>query len=552
MYKEYTYEEGINRLPEVLTQMGFSSFRPGQEAPVKDIMQGNDSVCILATGGGKTAIFTIPAIAMNWSIIVFSPLVALMRDQEQSLNRKGIKAASVNSKQDMYTNTHALQDWQRGNLQVLYVAPERINDAAFLAAANLRKPDMVVVDEAHCISQWSDTFRPAYVQCGDFIKTYNPKVVVAVTATATNKDIEDIKEKLHIEQAHLHRYYVPRLNLNLHGEVVMETNDIYRKTLNAVRSVKGSCIVYCQTIEDVENYTKYLADHGESVTFYHGKMYPPQLKDINQDQFMSGRARICVATNAFGMGIDKPDIECVVHTNPPGSIEAVQQEIGRAARDGREAHCYMFMSMRGASMQEYFWNKSNPDSFSVRAAYAYLTQICPSDGVINITVATLAEKIGSTCADGVLFYLESRGCVIRTKNNSKVYTFKDPGEDIEKFSKATRPLVEVIRNYGLKTGTEENCTVYKLDLDFMLNKLGGAESTLKSKIRQIQKDNHILNVPPFRGTSTKLVKAPTDEDVAYADQRRKAEWDKIQKVREYIICPDKQKHTFLQSYFEVN
>lgn len=551
MDKELTYEEGIQRLPDVIKQMGFTELRPGQKAPIDHIMNGDDTICILATGGGKTAIFTIPALARNWRMIVFSPLIALMRDQEQSLNRKGIKAACINSGQDEESNRSALEDWNRGHLQVLYIAPERLEKENFINVVNMSPPDMVVVDEAHCISQWATTFRSAYLKCGEFVAKYNPKVVVAVTATATDEIVADIRSKLRIEEAVLCQNYVPRTNLKLSSEVVDEESAVFRKTLATVRSVKGPCIVYCPTVKDVASYASFLEQAGESVTVYHGQLNP-SLKAINQDEFMAGRKRICVATNAFGMGIDKPDIECIVHTGPPKSMEAVQQEVGRAARDGRDAKCKMFMSMHGARMQEFFWNRENPDSRTVKMAYSLLKDICDSDGIAKITCEELCERIGSDCGTNVLSFLEARGCVKRTEASAKVYTFKDPGAELDSFPKTLKQLVELIRTYGIQSGEEEGCKLYKIDLSFLVNKLGVAESTVKAKINQLRKDHKLDNAPPYRGKVTQLLKEPTAEDISAADIRRNDEWGKIEAVRNYILCPDKDKHAFIQKYFELS
>lgn len=411
----------------------------------------------------------------------------------------------------------------------------------------------IAVHNCHTLSEWSDNFRPAYQRCGEFIEEYNPKVVAAFTATATNQVIADVERVLKITDACICRYYPPRENLHLSSEVLTTNDDLYPSILKQVRRVKGSCIVYCQTVKEVSKLTEYLSQSGESVTFYHGQIQETNLKDMNQDEFMSGRARICVATNAFGMGIDKPDIEGVIHAGPPGSVEAVTQETGRAARDGRDAVCHMFMTPSGRWMQEFFWNTSNPDGHTVRDVYNYLKRISGTDGVAYITGKDLCEAVESPSAEGALNYLQACGCVERFDSGIKLYTITLKSPDPESIKATHKKVYDLVQEGGTAAGvSDEGYPVYQIDMAWLVSKLSVLASTVQAKINQLKKDGHIDFIPPFRGKATRLISPPTQEDIDRADQKRSVEWKKIADVREYVETPDDEKQDFLQNYFMID
>lgn len=544
--------EGQARIPEVLAQMGYASLREGQETPINCIMAGRDTICILPTSFGKSACFAIPTVAMNWHTIVFSPLVALMRDQVQSMNRMGIRAGCVNSSQTDAQNFLTLREWSEGRLQMMYVAPERINNPQFQMAIKATPVDLVVLDEAHVLSQAVSSFRPAYRACGELVSQYNPKVIAAFTATATSEIVEDVKNVLKMNNTCICRYYVARNNIELHSEVLEDNNMLKPKLIEKLATIKGSCIIYCQTVREVGEITEFLQQQGESVTFYHGQITQDGVRASNMDAFMAGRARICVATNAFGMGVDKPDIEGIIHVGCPSSIEAVAQETGRAARDGRKAVCYMFETPASRWMQEFFWDSSNPDSDSVRRAYQFIKRAANSDGVAYVKVTDIIDAVGSKSAEGALNFLQSRGCVDRFAPEEQLYTFGDRSMALDDLPKTLQPMVECIREYGTVVGESEEGNIYQIDFAYLHSKLGQAEATIKSKIRQLAKENYFNVTLPFSGKATRIIHPPTDEDLEAADAKRVSELEKIEDVRKYVRCPDEEKHTFLLKYFQLN
>lgn len=549
-FKEFA--EGQEKIPEVLEQMGYTSLREGQEAPINCIMAGRDTICILPTSFGKSACFAIPTVAMGWHTIVFSPLVALMRDQVQSMNRLGIRAGCINSSQPDAQNYLTLREWTEGRLQLMYVAPERISNTQFQSAVKAVKPDLVVLDEAHVLSQAVSSFRPSYRACGELVATYEPKVIAAFTATATSEIIDDVRSVLKMNNACLCRYYVARDNIELHSEVLEENNQLKPKLLEKLKTITGSCIVYCQTVKEVGDITDFLQQHGESVTFYHGQITQDSVRASNMDAFMAGRARICVATNAFGMGVDKSDIEGIIHIGPPSSLEAVAQETGRAARDGRKAVCYMFETPSSRFMQEFFWDSSNPDGDSVRRAYQLLKRSADSDSVAYIKTKDVADTLGTRSAEGALNFLQSCGCVERFTPETHIYTFGDKSKALDDFPKTLKPMVEAIRTLGTVVGESEEGAIYQMDFGYLHSRLGQAEATVKSKIRQLATEDYFYVTPPFSGKATRLLHAPTEEDLNKADAKRASELEKIEWVRNYVRCPDEEKHAFLLKYFQLN
>lgn len=546
------FTEGQRRIPEVLAQMGYSALREGQETPINCIMAGKDTICILPTSFGKSACFAIPTVAMRWHTVVFSPLVALMRDQVQSMNRMGIRAGCVNSSQQDAQNYTTLREWAEGRLQMMYVAPERISNPQFQQALQATPVDLVVLDEAHVLSQAVSSFRPSYRACGELVSQYNPKVIAAFTATATEEIVEDVKKVLHMNNACLCRYYVARNNIELHGEVLPQNSDLKPALVEKLKTIKGSCIVYCQTVREVGDITEFLQQQGESVTFYHGQITAAGVRESNMDAFMSGRARICVATNAFGMGVDKPDIEGIIHIGLPSSIEAVAQETGRAARDGRRAVCYMFDTPASRWTQEFFWDSSNPDGDSVRRAYQFIKRAADTDGIAYVKTKDIVDAIGSKSSEGALNFLQSRGCVRRFTPQTSIYTFGDKSIPLDDFPKPLKALVQCIREFGIATGESDEGTIYQIDFDYLQSKLGQADSTVKSKIRQLIKDNLFNVTLPFTGKATQIVTPPTVDDLTAADEKRAAEWKKIEDVRAYVKCKDSEKHAFLLKYFQLN
>lgn len=323
---------------------GYNSFRPGQEKLVDAILAGQDVLGIMPTGAGKSLCYQVPALLMSGITLVVSPLISLMKDQVGALNQAGVHAAYINSSLTDNQITKALAFAKQGRYKIIYVAPERLETWGFLDFATHVEISMITVDEAHCISQWGQDFRPSYLKILEFLKKlpYRP-VLTAYTATATAEVRDDIMDILNLRDPFVLTTGFDRENLYY---AVKRPRDKYRELLSYLKEKEekmpgSSGIIYCLSRKNVEEVCYQLREDGFSVTRYHAGLSDEERKE-NQEDFIYDRKQIMVATNAFGMGIDKPDVRFVVHYNMPKNMESYYQEAGRAGRDGEPAECILY------------------------------------------------------------------------------------------------------------------------------------------------------------------------------------------------------------------
>lgn len=331
---------------------GYDTFREGQEQLIDAILSGQDALGIMPTGAGKSLCYQIPALVMGGITLVVSPLISLMKDQVTSLNQAGIHAAYLNSSLTSNQYFKALGLAKQGRYPIIYVAPERLLTESFLDFALEADIRMVAVDEAHCVSQWGQDFRPSYLKITEFIERLPKRPVVsAFTATATAQVRDDIIEILKLQNAKIMTTGFDRSNLFF---AVQTPKDKYRAALEFIRAhEKESGIIYCLTRKVVEEVCEKLMKDGFSVTRYHAGLSDEERRK-NQDDFIFDRCRIMVATNAFGMGIDKSDVRYVIHYNMPKNMESYYQEAGRAGRDGETAQCLLLYSGQDVVTNQLF------------------------------------------------------------------------------------------------------------------------------------------------------------------------------------------------------
>ena len=344
------------------------NFRPMQEEIINSVLSGRDTLALLPTGGGKSVCFQVPALALEGICIVVSPLIALMKDQVETLQSKGIEAVSVVSGMSKREIDIALDSCIYGHVKFLYLSPERLLSELVRERIRYMKVNLIAVDEAHCISQWGYDFRPPYLHIADLRDLHPAVPVLALTATATAEVTEDIQEKLRFRQPAVFRKSFGRKNISY---VVQNEENKLRKLLDIARGVKGSGIVYVRSRKDAAEIAKFYNDNGMKADFYHAGL-ETGLRSQKQENWKYNRNRIIVATNAFGMGIDKADVRFVIHKDPPDSLEAYYQEAGRAGRDEHKAYAVLLYNNADRFKQQRKFELNFPTVDEIKQIYHHL------------------------------------------------------------------------------------------------------------------------------------------------------------------------------------
>ena len=347
---------------------GYDSFRGIQEKVIESVCDGRDTLGLMPTGGGKSICFQVPALALDGLCIVVTPLISLMKDQVLQLKLRGIKAEAVYSGMMRDDIVRVLDNCVHGAYKLLYISPERLSSELFLAKLErLRKVSLIVVDEAHCISQWGYDFRPSYLQVARIRHLLPSDVpVLALTATATPKVVDDIQERLGFREKNVFSMSFERKNLIY---VVRETEDRAGEMLHILQSVpQGSAIVYTRTRQQTVDVARFLEENNITASNYHAGLTDAE-KDYRQANWTKNRVRVMVATNAFGMGIDKPDVRLVIHYNMPDSLEAYFQEAGRAGRDGKTAYAVLLYNKQDVRTLYRRVPEAYPDLEYIRKTY---------------------------------------------------------------------------------------------------------------------------------------------------------------------------------------
>ena len=370
---------------------GYNGFRSIQLDIIESIGNGRDTLGLMPTGGGKSITFQVPALAQEGTCIVITPLIALMKDQVQNLRKKGIKAAAVYTGMLRSEIIKTLENCIFGGIKILYISPERLSSPIFQTKLHHMKVSFITVDEAHCISQWGYDFRPAYLKIAE-IRKLKPAPVLALTATATEKVVDDIQAQLAFQQKNVFRMSFERPNI---AYVVRKTNDKIAELIHILSRINGSAIVYVRSRRRCKELSAILETNGIQSTFYHAGL-EPSVRDERQKLWNDNKKRVIVATNAFGMGIDKPDVRVVIHMDSPDSIEAYFQEAGRAGRDGMKSFAVLLWNNGDPAKLQKRINSNFPPKEFISDVYehlAYFYQI----GVGSGEGHTFSFEIGRFC-----------------------------------------------------------------------------------------------------------------------------------------------------------
>lgn len=528
---------------KLLPRFGLSEFRTGQREVIDAVASGRDVMCVMPTGGGKSLCYQLPSLAREGTTIVVSPLIALMKDQVDSLQQRGIEARLLNSSLTTSEQADVMDQLARGTLDLVYVAPERLRNGRFLESVDNANITLLAVDEAHCVSEWGHDFRPDYARLGQFRRRYLDSVqTIALTATATPTVRQDIAQLLDLQTPEAFVTGFSRDNLRFGVTHVKSDREKDAFLTDYLQQQSGAGIIYAATRKRCEELADWLPEKSRRpIGVYHAGLEPDQRRRV-QDEFMSGRLSAIVATNAFGMGIDKADIRFVVHYNMPGTLEAYYQEAGRAGRDGQLSECRLLFSYSDRYLQEFFIENRYPAKETVRKVYEYLVH--REEDPIELTLDQVraaidvkegTEAIGTSetllAKAGVLRRLDSNSNHAMVRIDSDAPTMLD---FLPKEAKLRRRVMQAIEKIVGKRRKED-----VFIRPTRLADLAGVDrEQLTRTLRELKRLKAFDYVPPFRGRAIHFLQRDlTFEELKIdfdeLERRKKAEYEKLDAVIDF-------------------
>jgi ATP-dependent DNA helicase RecQ len=522
-----------------LKQFGLSSFRPGQQEVVQAVLSGHDCLCVMPTGGGKSLCYQLPSIVRPGLTIVVSPLIALMKDQVDALSKRGIRACLINSTLSNNEQQQRLDEVSQGKFSLLYVAPERLRNSRFLDVIRATPVQLLAVDEAHCISEWGHDFRPDYARIGRFREALGGVQTIALTATATPRVQKDIGEILRLRHPKCFVTGFARENLYLGSVYCNGDRDKDRALVEFLKNEEGSGIIYAATRKRCESLVEYLTEQLKiSIGAYHAGLTPDQRRTV-QEQFMCNKLKAIVATNAFGMGIDKSDLRYVIHYNLPGSLEAYYQEAGRAGRDGLPSKCVVLFASQDRNIQEFFIENANPPRELIEKVYSFLCE--RTEDPIELTALEMRETIDvPQSAEAVSASLQvlSKTSVIERLEASgglaMVRLTSNLPSVVDMLPKSAENKRKVLRSVERAIGDRRDEAVY-VHPRWLMQQTGMERDTLGRYLNELKALDCFEYVPPFRGRAIHFRRrnVPFDSlqiDFKTLDERKKADFEKLDQV----------------------
>jgi len=546
---------------EILKQYwNYDNFRGIQEEIIESIGKGHDTLGLMPTGGGKSITFQVPALAQPGLCLVITPLIALMKDQVRNLRDRGIKALAVYSGMTREEIVVALENCIFGDYKFLYISPERLDTDIFRAKLRNMKINMITVDESHCISQWGYDFRPAYLKISEIRELLPTVPVLALTATATPEVVKDIQTKLGFrEDSRIFRMSFERKNL---AYIVRNTESKQEELLHILNSVSGSAIVYTRNRKRTREVAELLVNNEITATFYHAGLNN-DVKDQRQRSWLSGESRVMVATNAFGMGIDKPDVRLVIHVDLPDSPEAYFQEAGRAGRDGQKAYAVLLYAKSDKATLSKRITDTFPDKEYIRKVYEdvnYYFQMAMGDGL----GCTFAFNLDEFCrnfkhfpvqADSALKILTRAGYLEYTdeQDNASRILFTIHRDELYKL-RETDPETEKLINVILRSYTGLFTDYAYINEDSLAIRSGLTRQRIYEIFLMLTR-RHILHYIPRKKTPYIIYTRERQEAGRLAitrdiyEERKESYITRIKAMTEYATAEDKCRSRMLLRYF---
>ena len=525
-------------------RFGLAQFRPGQREVIENVLNGRDVLCVMPTGGGKSLCYQLPALLLDGLTLVVSPLIALMKDQVDALNERGLRATLLNSTLDPNEQRVRLNEIEAGRYDLVYVAPERFRSPRFVETMLRVRPALLAVDEAHCISEWGHDFRPDYARIGLARRQIGDPPCIALTATATDLVRRDIADQLELRSPEQFVTGFDRPNLSYAVVDARRDADKLAALAGVLERAPGPSIIYASSRNRCEAIGQFLHDHLQRpAVVYHGGLGRDDRADA-QDRFMTGEVAVVVATNAFGMGVDKADIRSVIHYNLPGTLEAYYQEAGRAGRDGHPARCVLLYAPGDRFLQEMFIDNEYPPPDGVFQVYEHLRK--QDADPIELTLAEIKEgarvDLSESAVGTALKILEGAGAVerFRPRENAAIIRINGEPDDpslldrINPQAHSQRLVMQVLE--GL-VNRRFNEPVY-FQPDELAAKIGIDRSALTRAIRTLAADLPLDYVPPFRGNAVRVndrAKRARDFRIDFKalDGKKQREYDKLERMVKY-------------------
>lgn len=541
---------------------GFKSFRPGQEKVIDNILAGESTVVIMPTGGGKSLCYQLPALVLDGVTIVVSPLISLMKDQVDGLNRIGIPATFINSSISLAETYNRVEAVRKNQYKLLYIAPERFYNGEFMSALKDIEVSLFAIDEAHCISQWGHDFRPSYLKLKNAIEYTGNPVVLALTATATPEVREDITKQLGLTNPKLVITGFARPNLQF--GVIQSSSDAQKSqfVIDAISSAKdGTGIIYVGTRSRADNLLQILLEQNIEAVSYHAGMEIEDRKWV-QENFMKGKAKVIVATNAFGLGIDKSDIRFVIHYDMPGTIEAYYQESGRAGRDGKPSFCLLLYSSRDRYLQEFFIKGDNPPPEIILEIYDILINY-DTDRIL-ITYAELSKMLSDSVPEMAigtsLKILEREGYIARMHEKSglaflKINVKENKTKIFESLGKKAKKQIENVEKLFAKYENELTAG-WEVNLTEVAEILNIKKESLVRLIKKLVDLGLAEYEPPFKGTEIQILKrvdkVELKLDFSALNKKLKHAYKKLDQMEDYIYHFDCRQKYILDYFGELD